>query len=79
MKINTAALMQLAENRGWSIPSLAGRLGIDYSYLFRVLHNEKKGGVKLLEAIYRFCQEEGLSVDDYLEFEIANKKQHSNK
>jgi len=73
MKVNTRALLQLAEDRGWSIPHLASRLGIDYSYLFRVLHNEKKGGVKLLEAIYKFCQEEGLPVDDYLEFEYTRK------
>lgn len=50
-------------------PQAAERLGVDYSYLFRVLNNEKKGGAKLFAGIYRLCKEENLSFDDYMEFE----------
>ncbi|RJQ25776.1 MAG: XRE family transcriptional regulator [Peptococcaceae bacterium] len=44
MVVNTTALKSLAWEKGWSIPELAKRLGIDYSYLFRVINGEKKGG-----------------------------------
>jgi len=69
LNIKAAALIQLAESRSWTIPKLAERLGVDYSYLFRVLNNEKKGGAKLFAGIYRLCKEENLSFDDYMEFE----------
>jgi predicted transcriptional regulator len=66
MKVNRSALMQLAETRNWSIPELAKRLGINYSYLYRVIRGEKQGGAKLWSGIYVLCKQEGLSIEDYV-------------
>ena len=66
MKANIAALLELAKARNWNTPELARRLGIDYSYWFRIIRGEKKGGPKLWIGIYRLCKQEGLSVDEYI-------------
>ncbi|NLX02920.1 MAG: helix-turn-helix transcriptional regulator [Syntrophomonadaceae bacterium] len=66
MKVNRSALMQLAETRNWSIPELAKRLGINYSYLYRIIRGEKQGGAKLWSGIYVLCKQEGLSIEDYV-------------
>jgi transcriptional regulator with XRE-family HTH domain len=69
MKVNITALKQLAENKSWSIPDLAKHLGVNYSYLFRILRGEKNGGSKLFSGIYHLCLKEGLSMDDYLSWD----------
>jgi transcriptional regulator with XRE-family HTH domain len=66
--VNTTALKSLAWEKGWSIPELAKRLGIDYSYLFRVINGEKKGGGKLFAGLYRLCREENLDFNNYIFF-----------
>lgn len=66
MKVNITALQQLAKDKEWSIPELANRLGLDYSYFFRILNGERSGGGKLFGGLYRLCKEENLNVDDYI-------------
>lgn len=66
MRLNTDALIRLAESRNWSIPELAKKLGVDYSHLFRVLNKEKGAGVKLFSGVYNLCREEGLDADEYI-------------
>ena len=44
MKLNRPALLYLAETKNWSTPELANRLGINYSYLYRIMQGEKQGG-----------------------------------
>ena len=66
MKANTSALQELAKLRNWSLPELARRLGVEYSYLFRIIRGEKNGGAKLWTGIYRLCKDEDLSVEEYI-------------
>ncbi|MFF2016267.1 hypothetical protein [Paenibacillus sp. NPDC058177] len=66
MKINSKKLLKLAESEGWSIPELANQLGVNYSYLFRVLKNEKNGGGKLFNGLYQLCKEKELNIEDYI-------------
>ncbi|MEK8206960.1 hypothetical protein NST41_15305 [Paenibacillus sp. FSL L8-0696] len=66
MKINSQKLLALAESEGWSIPELANQLGVDYSYLFRVLKNEKNGGGKLFNGLYQLCKVKELNIEDYI-------------
>jgi len=66
MKLNRSALIQLAETKNWSTPELANRLGINYSYLYRIMQGEKQGGAKLWSGIYVLCKQEGLSIEDYV-------------
>lgn len=72
MRANISALTELAQTKGWGMPELAARLQIDYSYLFRLLKGQKKGGAKLLAGIYRLCQQEGLPLDKFIIFEDGN-------
>ncbi|WP_127580962.1 hypothetical protein [Paenibacillus koleovorans] len=66
MKVNTNQLVNLASSEGWSIPQLAVNLGVDYSYLHRVLKGKKNGGGKLFNGIYRLCKDKGLDVEGYI-------------
>ncbi|MEN6326228.1 MAG: helix-turn-helix transcriptional regulator [Syntrophomonas sp.] len=66
MKANVAALLELAKARNWTRPELARRLGIDYSYLYRIARGEKDGGAKLWTGIYNLCKEEGLPLEEYI-------------
>jgi len=66
MKPNISGLQQLAKTKNWTLPELARRLGINYSYLFRIMRGEKSGGAKLWSGIYCMCKVEGLSIEDYL-------------
>lgn len=66
MKIKSAALIELAEKNGWSIPFLADELGIDYTYLFRILKGEKNGGSKVFSGLYQLCNKENLNIEDYI-------------
>lgn len=68
MKINTEALKSLAGEKGWSVPELAARLDVEYSYLYRVIHGEKNGGSKLFGGVYNLCKNENLDVEDYIFF-----------
>jgi len=60
LKVNLEALKELAFKNGWSVPELAKHIGISYSYLFRVLKGQKKGGSKLFAGLYRLCAEHDL-------------------
>lgn len=66
MKVNIEKLIKLAEKEGWSTPELAHQLGIDYSYLYRVLKKDKNGGAKLFNGLYQLCKEKGLDVEEYI-------------
>lgn len=69
MKVNIDALQKLADTKNWNYPYMAKRLGINYSYLFRIMRGEKTGGNKLFSGIYRLCQEEDLNIDDYINWD----------
>lgn len=82
MKVKVGALRKLAKQRGWSVPDLAKKMNVDYSYLYRVMNNEKNGGTKVFSGIYAICKQEGLNVDDYIFLNItlsANNGRKSNK
>ncbi|MCK4257812.1 MAG: helix-turn-helix transcriptional regulator [Halanaerobiales bacterium] len=64
--INTSKLEGFMHSKGWSEPMLARALGVDYSYLYRLLRGERKGGGKVYIGILRICKHEGLDVFDFL-------------
>lgn len=66
MRVDIDAVITLAKTKGWSTPELASKIGINYSYLFRILTGEKKGGAKFLGGIYHLCKNEKLNIDDYI-------------
>jgi len=66
LEVNIEALKSLANGKGWSTPELARRLGVDYSYLSRIINGKKKGGSKLFAGIYKLCNEEGLDFEELI-------------
>lgn len=66
MQVNVEALLELAEKKGWSVPELANRIGINYSYLFRIVKGSKKGGTKVFIGLYKLCVEEGLDIRELI-------------
>lgn len=66
MQVNVKALTMLAAEKGWSTPELARRLGVNYSYLFRIIKGKKKGGAKVLSGLYNLCAEEGLDFKELI-------------
>lgn len=66
MEVNIEALKLMANEKGWSVPELAKRLGVDYSYLFRIMKGNKKGGYKLFTGLYKLCAEEGRDFNELI-------------
>lgn len=66
MNVNSKALLKLAKEKEWSIPELASKLGVEYSYLFRVLFRNKNGGSKLFSGIYLLCKQEDLNIEEFI-------------
>lgn len=66
MEVNIEALKRMANEKGWSVPELAKRLGVDYSYLFRIIKGNKKGGYKLFIGLYKLCVEEGWDFNELI-------------
>ena len=66
MKVNIEALKSLAENKGWSLSEFSRRLGVDYTYLSRLVKNERNGYSKALGSVYKICKQENLNFEDYI-------------
>lgn len=71
MLVKKDALQALARRKKWSLPELAEHLGVDYSYLFRVMNGQKRGGAKLILGILHLCQQEGLETEDFIFLDAA--------
>ncbi|MFK7692889.1 hypothetical protein [Paenibacillus sp. HJGM_3] len=66
MNVNIEELLLLADTEQWSIPKLADNLGVEYSYLHRVIKGKKNGGGKLFKGIYQLCINKNLDVGRFL-------------
>lgn len=66
-------LRQLCQSRGWSEPMFARILGIDYSYLYRVMRGERKAGKKFISSMLRLCRHLNLDIYDFLNEEELKK------
>ncbi len=66
MQVNIKALLSLADEKGWSTPELARRLGINYSYLYRIIRGSKNGGLKVIYCLYKMCSQEGLNFNEFI-------------
>lgn len=67
--VDTSKLEKLMHSREWNEPMLAGNLSIDYSYLYRVLRNERNPGGKLFYGLARLCKSEGLNIMIFLKLD----------
>ena len=68
MEVRIGVLKKLAKKKQWSIPEMAEKMNIDYSFLYRVLNGQRKPGRKFFSALMLLCMEEGLYFEDYVDF-----------
>ena len=69
VEVNTSELKKLAENKHWSLPELAEKLAVDYSFLYRVIQGERKPGGKFYRGLMLLCMEEGLDFAQFVDIE----------
>lgn len=69
MVLNQEKIKQLMEERGWSEILLANKLGLDYSYVYRVLRSERGVGRKFLTGLIKLCDSEGLDFREFVYLE----------
>lgn len=67
MNLNKPAFIKLfyEEFKG-NFSRLAKVLGLDVSYVYRVIEKEKKCGIKFFNALIRWCQENNRNYMDYI-------------
>lgn len=73
MQVNLKKLKKLAESKDWSIPELAERMALDYSFLYRVLQGQRMPGGKFISGLMLLCMNEGLDFEEFVCF--GGKKQ----
>lgn len=59
-------LQELMDTRGWSSKMLADKVGVDYSYMYRIMHNSRDCGRKFLLGLMKLCIEEKLNIYDFI-------------
>jgi hypothetical protein len=69
MNVNKDSLLQFAANKNWGPVELSRQIGIDYSFLTRILNGKQIGGQKFFSGIFCLCQREGLRVEDFIIFD----------
>jgi hypothetical protein len=66
MELNKPAVIKLFnEHFNGNFSKFARALGVDVSYVYRVIEKEKNCGVKFYTSVIRWCQENNM---DYREF-----------
>ena len=64
--INIDAINDFLSEKGWTSYRLSKELGLDYSYVFRVLKKEVNGGNKFLTRLIEFCNRSKISLNEFI-------------
>jgi transcriptional regulator with XRE-family HTH domain len=67
--VNIKELKKLAKSKCWSLPKMAEIMGLDYSFLYRVIQGERKPGGKFFSGLMLLCMKEGLDFEQFVCFE----------
>ena len=73
MKLDKKKVRKLLEERGWTNVILADKLGLDYSYIYRIMKGSRNIGKKFITNLMVFCEQEKL---DFMDFIIMSKDEH---
>lgn len=71
MDINLEALRKLKEEKNWTLPQMAKKMDLDYSYLYRVFMGLRKPGGKFFNGLMLLCMDEGLDFTDYVQVNLG--------
>ncbi|MCK4259578.1 MAG: hypothetical protein KAX49_11410 [Halanaerobiales bacterium] len=66
MKLNVEKISRLLIGKGWSEVIFAQKLGLDYSYVYQVMHNQRGVGKKFLTGLIKLCEKECLNFIGYI-------------
>lgn len=66
MRVNVERLLELQNSRGWNEVMLAKQLNLHYSYVYRVLRNQRNAGIKFIMELFKLCKKEGLDFNEFL-------------
>lgn len=66
MQLNLPAVENLIDGRGWTEVKFAQQLGLDYSYVYRVLRKERGIGKKFITGLMILCEKEGLEFKNFV-------------
>lgn len=67
MRLNIEAVSNVLKGKGWSEVMFARKLGLDYSYVYRIMRGERGIGNKFLTQFIKFCENEKLPFRSYIE------------
>lgn len=65
--MNVDAVRPLLDSKDWSEPTFARKLGLDYSYVFRILRGNRGIGNKFLTQLIKFCEKERISFRSFID------------
>ncbi|MCK4260733.1 MAG: hypothetical protein KAX49_17275 [Halanaerobiales bacterium] len=66
MQLNLEKVRGLLTGKGWSEVMFARKLGLDYSYVYRVMRDQRGVGKKFLSGLIKLCEKERLNFRDYI-------------
>lgn len=69
MKLKTDEIQNLLQQRGWSTVTFAHKVGVDYSYMYRVLRNQRGIGPRFLSGFMKLCERSGINFRNYVDLE----------
>jgi transcriptional regulator with XRE-family HTH domain len=74
MEVNVKALKRLAKGKNWSLPEMSEKMGLNYTFLYRVIHGQRNPGRKFFKALMFMCMNENLDFEDYVIFTLQPKE-----
>jgi hypothetical protein len=66
VKLNIEVVRHLIKSKGWSEGMFALKLGLDYTYVYRVMRGERGIGKKFILGLIKFCDREGLNFKEFV-------------
>lgn len=77
--INVDAINNYIHKKNWTSYRFSKELGLDYSYVHRVLKKEVNGGNKFISRIIDFCNKNKIKLDEFifLESPLSNDNEHT--
>lgn len=61
-------LTKLQDEKKWSLPEMAQKMALDYSFLYRVMQGQRNPGGKFLSGLMLLCMDEGLDFERFVDF-----------
>ncbi|MBS4032674.1 MAG: hypothetical protein KGZ63_14835 [Clostridiales bacterium] len=68
MLVRVEELRKLQEEKSWTMPEMAQKMALDYSFLYRVMQGQRNPGGKFLSGLMLLCMDEGLEFEQFVDF-----------